>query len=344
MSSLAALRHQIATVVAPPPAVRDAIATGVAALDAALPAGGIPCGRLTEIAGRSGSGATTLARSLVASAIRDKRWVAYIDAARTLAPADWAPLAATGRLWVVRPGAGDRGAWCADLLLRSNAFGLVVLDDSTPVPRPVAVRLTRLARDGNAAFVIVHHHDGGHQLVGSALRLQMQRPSPAAGRADGPASWRRIGTRLARAARPGGDEPTVAPAPDHSSLRTSRTYTCTVSKGGRGGPQAVEVHCVIDVARRLRADPPVPDRRGVATRNRLGQRAAPDAPGIRRATPAPDGVGGTALPRKRRYAEPDTSRDEFLLGDRRRERGEGRPGNPARLARQRRARQKARPA
>jgi hypothetical protein len=321
VSSLAALRHQIAAVVAPPAAVHDAIATGVPALDAVLPAGGIPCGRLTEIAGRSGSGATTLARLLVASAIGDKRWVAYIDTARTLAPADWAPLAASGRLWIVRPPAGDRGAWCADLLLRSNAFGLVVLDDTTPIPRSVAVRLTRLAQEGNAAFVVVHHHDGGHHLVGSALRLQMQRTPPGAPRPAPPSSWRRIGTRLARAARGQGD-PAGTPPPDPSSHRTSRTYTCTVSKGGKGGPQAVEVHCAIDVARRLRADPPIPDRRGVATRNRLGQRAAPDVPGARRATPAPDGVGGTALPRKRRCAEPDTSRDEFLLV--RRETGDGR--------------------
>jgi hypothetical protein len=296
--------------------VQDAVATGIAAIDAVLPGGGVPCGRLTEIAGGDGSGATSLARSLVASAISDKRWVAYIDAGRTLAPADWAPLAGSGRLWIVRPPTGEHGAWCADLLLRSNAFGLVVLDDATRLSRSIAVRLIRLAQESNAAFVIVHHHDEGGSLTGSALRLHMQRgPAPGSDPASPASRWRRLGTRLARAAdgrhRAGAPTPPDAPSP-----RTHRTFSCTVAKGGKGGPQTVEVRYDFDVARRLRPDPPVPDRRGVAARNRLGERAAPDAPGVRRPTPPPDGAGGTALPRKRRCAEPDVGRDEFLLDHR----------------------------
>ncbi|MCC6317457.1 MAG: hypothetical protein IT361_07145 [Gemmatimonadaceae bacterium] len=331
--SLSTLRARIASVVTPPPAVHETVATGVPELDAVLPGGGLPCGRLTEVAGRSGSGATTLARALVAQAIADNRWVAYIDAARTLAPADWAPLATTGRLWVVRPPTDDHGAWCADLLLRSHAFGLVVLDDAARIPHRIAIRLTRLAQDTNAALVVVHHHDAGQQLVGSALRLHMQRTTAPPADAEGSrgSAWRRLGTRLGRAAS--GQTPTHEATAVHPTT-SRRTFLCTVSKGGKDGPKAVEVYCAFDVARRLRPDPPIPDRRGVATRNRLGERAAPDAPGIRRATPAPDGVGGTALPRKRRCAEPATSREHFLLEDPQRagewagasRRTDGRPG------------------
>ncbi|MBC7894670.1 MAG: hypothetical protein H7066_04610 [Cytophagaceae bacterium] len=339
--SLSALRAQIATVVTPPAAVHETLATGIEALDAVLPGGGVPCGRLTEIAGRSGSGATTLARALVAQAIADKRWVAYIDSARTLAPADWAPLATSGRLWVVRPPTDDHGTWCADLLLRSQAFGLVVLDDTAVIPRNIAIRLTRLAQDGNAAFVIVHHSDTGHQLIGSALRLHMQRataPGPEAAVPRGGA-WRRLGTRLGQAAS--GNAPDREKTDVHPT-RTRRAFTCTVSKGGKDGPQSVEVYCALDVARRLRPDSPVPDRRGVAARNRLGERAAPDAPGVRRATPAPDGVGGTVLPNKRRCAEPDASREHFLLegrvdgwtGGRVGGRAGGQPGSRAEKRRQ----------
>ena len=115
-----------------------------------------------------------LVREIVARALDDKRWVAYIDTARTLAPADWASLATTERLWIVRPPtdgtaappvptastasrtapseSGAHGPWCADVLLRSGAFGLVVLDGSGPLTHSIAVRLTRLARESNAAM------------------------------------------------------------------------------------------------------------------------------------------------------------------------------------------------
>src|SRR5262249_40606033 len=152
--------------------------TGIAALDAVLSGGGLPCGRLTEVRGAPGSGKTTLVRELVAHAIAERRWVAYVDAARTLAPRDWAEIASSGRLWVVRPMHRGRGAWCADVLLRSGAFGLVVLDGASALARNIAVRLTRLARDGGAAFVIVSDDDGERERAsapGSAVRIRVKR-------------------------------------------------------------------------------------------------------------------------------------------------------------------------
>jgi hypothetical protein len=298
--------------VAPPAATGDVIGSGIASLDAVLPGGGIPCGRLTEVAGRDGSGATSITRAIVATALADKRWVAYVDATRTLAPGDWASLAAQGRLWIVRPPSDGHGTWCADILLRSGAFSLVVLDDPAPIPRGVIVRLTRLAREGNIAFLVLHHQDHHAGLVGSAVRLHLTREPAAATTGPGTSvAWRRLETRLRRAAA---NERKQAQLPAASPSSTAFTCTCTVTKGG-SSPHSIEVTCAIDVARRLCPDSAFPDRRGVATRNRLGERAAPDAPGVRRATPAPDGVGGTALPRKRRCAEPAVSRDAFLLAD-----------------------------
>ncbi len=234
------------------------LATGMAALDAVLPGHGLPRGRLTEITGAPGSGRTTIARQLVAATLQAGWWVAYVDAARTLAPRDWAALGAHDGLWVVRPDDSSRGAWCADVLLRSGAFGLVVLDGAPALSRPVAVRLVRLARARDAAFVLLAP-DGQHAGVAGALQLRVQRAS--AKRRTEPLD---LTARLEGPARP----------------RPRRLFI-TIEKGGPA--QRVEVECASDevrhgtrnTARRVREDPQVPDRRGVARRDvsRRGVRA-----------------------------------------------------------------------
>jgi recombination protein RecA len=169
------LRAQLAAVLAPAPSGEAPLATGVAVLDAAL-AGGIPRGRVTELVAVPGSGATTLVRRLVETTVaRDGAWAAVIDATRTLAPRDWAHLGPA--VWVVRPRDAARGAWCADILLRSGAFALVVLDGAPPPSRAVAVRLERLAREHDVALVVVR--DAGQPGVAaapSALRLRVAPP------------------------------------------------------------------------------------------------------------------------------------------------------------------------
>src|SRR4051812_24244325 len=126
--------------------------TGIDALDRALASGGLPRGRLTEVVGATGK--LTLLHQVVQAAIARGEWVAYIDASRTLAPRDWAGLD-VARLWIVRPPEASKAAWCADVLLRSASFSLVVLDSAPPISRAIAVRLTGLARESNAAFVTV---------------------------------------------------------------------------------------------------------------------------------------------------------------------------------------------
>jgi hypothetical protein len=286
--SIAALRQQLAEIVEGARPATPGLPTGLAALDAVLPNNGLPRGRLTEIAGTPGSGRTTVARHLVATTLQAGWWVAYVDASRTLAARDWAALGAHDSLWVVRPDDPSRGAWCADVLLRSGAFGLVILDGAPTLSRPVAVRLVRLARASDAALVLIAP-DGAHAGVAGALQLRVQRvrtkrktepldltarleSAPGAGaRATGGASARASASTCACAC-------TCARAPARPE---PRRLWISIEKGGPA--QRVEVECAGDqpyhvarpAAHRVREDPQVPDRRGVARRdrNKRGARA-----------------------------------------------------------------------
>jgi len=154
----------------PPLPTAPGLPTGLAALDNALASAGLPRGRLSEVVGATGK--LTLLRQVVEAAVERGEWVAYIDASRTLAPRDWAELGHT-TLWIVRPPAAAQAAWCADVLLRSAAFSLVVLDSAPPISRAVAVRLTGLARESNAAFITVGAASATR--LGGAVRLHVSR-------------------------------------------------------------------------------------------------------------------------------------------------------------------------
>ena len=296
--SLALLKQQLASHLAPPR--RPGVPTGIAELDAVLPARGLPRGRLTEIVGARGSwggGKATVARRIVGTALGRGEWVAYIDATRTLAARDWAHLGLHEGLWMVRPHDPARAAWCADVILRSGAFSLLVIDGAPPLARPLAVRLTHLARESDAALLVIAA-DGASKggepratMLGGALRLRVQMLRRR--RRSEPRPPSRSAQRAARIAVSGGN-------PD-STLRI------TVEKGATS--QRIEVPCAVGMARRLCTHPEVPDRRGVARREgRAPRSAAPTAAG---------GVHGSragerserVFTRSRRCAEPEYGRE-----------------------------------
>ena len=266
--SLAALRLQLAAVVAGTPSSTPGLPTGLAALDAVLPGGGLPPGRITELLAAPGLGKTTVARALVTTTIASGRCVAWIDATRTLDPRNWdgrrqtadgrpqktddgrqtadgrttsnqspaathSQIADSDALWVVRPTDSTRAPWCADLLLRTGAFALVVLDGAPVLPRVVAVRLAQLAREADAVLLLLGDGTKAAEL-GSALRLVMRRRGTVTLEKGGPYQH--------------------VPLQDleNSSGKTSGTH---------------------GVARRLCAYPEIPDRRGVA-RSRQRRRPA----------------------------------------------------------------------
>jgi len=193
MSAVALLREQLAAILDVAPAGEGPLATGVRALDAAL-RGGIPRGRVTELVATPGGGAATLVRRLAETTVaRDEGlWIAVIDATRTLAPRDWASICLRPGVWVIRPADPARAAWCADVLLRSGAFALVVLDGAPPASRAVAVRLERLAREHDTALVIVRDAGQAAGALPSTLRMRVG----AAGRQD------RVAVQVDRGAPP----------------------------------------------------------------------------------------------------------------------------------------------
>ena len=260
--SLALLRQQLATVVAPERPAAPGLPTGIPGLDARLIAGGLPRGRLSELVGVAGSGVTTILRRLVARAIAEGASVAVVDASRTLDPRDWtaAPIAraAAGtrgaggvhawgaidhaaQLVVVRPARAVRGAWCADVLLRSGAFALVVLDGAPAMSRAVSVRLMGLARDRNAAL-LVSGTPGRATQLGGAVRLRVRRE------ASRPVNPRFPALHARAARRAMGDAP--------------RPIVLRIEKGGTLEP--VEAERAIVMARRVCAHSEIPDRRPVA--------------------------------------------------------------------------------
>src|SRR6188508_3782633 len=107
----------------------DSIPTGAINLDAAIGVGGIPRGRVTEIYGPESSGKTTLCLHVVANAQRAGGVAAYIDAEHAL-DTDYAQKLGVDidSLLVSQPDTGEQALEIADMLVRSGAIDLIVID------------------------------------------------------------------------------------------------------------------------------------------------------------------------------------------------------------------------
>ena len=118
-------------------AALEVIPTGAIALDVALGIGGLPRGRVVEIYGPESSGKTTVALHAVANAQRAGGIVAFIDAEHALDP-DYAKALGvdTDALLVSQPDSGEQALEIADMLVRSGALDLIVIDSvAALVPR-----------------------------------------------------------------------------------------------------------------------------------------------------------------------------------------------------------------
>ncbi|MGE3540578.1 MAG: recombinase RecA [Candidatus Tectimicrobiota bacterium] len=105
------------------------IPTGSLALDAALGVGGMPRGRIVEIYGPEASGKTTLALHIIASAQRSGGEAAFVDAEHALDPSYARKLGVnTEDLLISQPDSGEQALEITDVLVRSGALDVVVVD------------------------------------------------------------------------------------------------------------------------------------------------------------------------------------------------------------------------
>ncbi len=105
------------------------IPTGSLSLDIALGGQGIPCGRIIEVYGPESSGKTTLALHVIAEAQRKGGIAAFVDAEHALDPS-WAKKLGVDleTLLVSQPGHGEEAMQITEMLVKSNAVDVIVVD------------------------------------------------------------------------------------------------------------------------------------------------------------------------------------------------------------------------
>ena len=106
-----------------------AIPTGAMALDVALGIGGVPRGRVLEIFGPESSGKTTLTLSIIAQAQKRKGTAAFIDAEHAF-DSTWAKKLGVNLddLLISQPDTGEQALEITEMLVRSNAIDVIVID------------------------------------------------------------------------------------------------------------------------------------------------------------------------------------------------------------------------
>lgn len=105
------------------------ISTGSLNLDIALGIGGVPRGRIVEVYGAESSGKTTLALHIIAEAQKEGGIVAFIDAEHALDPVYAKALGVKiNELLISQPDTGEQALEIADMLVRSSAMDVIVVD------------------------------------------------------------------------------------------------------------------------------------------------------------------------------------------------------------------------
>lgn len=107
----------------------ESISTGSLSIDIALGIGGLPCGRVVEIYGPESSGKTTLTLQVIAEAQKAGKTCAFVDAEHALDPVYAEKLGVNiNDLLVSQPDTGEQALEICDMLVRSGAVDVVIVD------------------------------------------------------------------------------------------------------------------------------------------------------------------------------------------------------------------------
>jgi len=107
----------------------DAISTGSLGIDIALGIGGLPMGRIVEVYGPESSGKTTLTLQVIAEAQKEGKTCAFVDAEHALDPIYAQKLGVNiNDLLVSQPDTGEQALEICDMLVRSSAVDVVIVD------------------------------------------------------------------------------------------------------------------------------------------------------------------------------------------------------------------------
>ncbi|MBL4834598.1 MAG: recombinase RecA [Pseudomonas sp.] len=138
-----------------------AISTGSLGLDIALGLGGLPKGRVVEIYGPESSGKTTLTLSVIAQAQKQGATCAFVDAEHALDPEYASKLGVNvDDLLVSQPDTGEQALEITDMLVRSNAVDVIIIDS-------VAALVPKAEIEGEMGD---HHVGVQARLMSQALR------------------------------------------------------------------------------------------------------------------------------------------------------------------------------
>ena len=107
----------------------DAVSTGSLGIDIALGIGGLPMGRIVEVYGPESSGKTTLTLQVIAEAQKEGKTCAFVDAEHALDPVYAQKLGVNiDELLVSQPDTGEQALEICDMLVRSSAVDVVIVD------------------------------------------------------------------------------------------------------------------------------------------------------------------------------------------------------------------------
>jgi len=107
----------------------DVIPTGIAGIDEATGIGGIPRGRITEVYGREASGKTTLCLHVIKEAQKLGLGTAFIDVEHSISFDRMREIGLdTSKIVFSQPDSGEQALNLVEILVRSNKFGLIVID------------------------------------------------------------------------------------------------------------------------------------------------------------------------------------------------------------------------